>query len=160
MKYLLLFATFLLIGCRLEGTGTGNPMKPQPANQDQPVYISATVWLTARICNKLAGCYGSAFAPEECVQASMELDSYAIPLGVNWDPALPLPTNRELQEMEMKMELIHDPDAVDACAGDIAQLRCDSEQVGRGYDPTQAQPFAQTAALLAPSCAGVFAHAQ
>jgi len=140
----------LTSGCKVEGTGTGNPM--QPATSPIGAIITATESIAFRTCTLTAHCHSSASVPQ-CMNSVASLTSYAPKLGFPVESPL---TMWEIRELELK-KIIH-PNVGDLkkCLAAISATSCECPEAVGSYLPDSPSPYAGTEALLSTECIDIF----
>ncbi len=146
-----LFALLVASGCKVEGTGTGNPMQ----NTGSPAMgttSTATDAIAYSTCYKTALCHKTAELGQ-CIKSVGDLTSYAGKLGFSTEPPL---TMLEIRALELK-NLIHPKVGhLKQCLNSIGATSCESPEAKGAYAPDSASPYMGTAELFTMDCADIF----
>jgi hypothetical protein len=147
MKKLVWLLLVGLVGCKLDGTGTGNPM--DSAVDD--MYYSSVGYIVVDVCDVVYKCHGSD-AYKRCWNEIWALTSYSARLGVVEESPS---TIRSLFYAEIGGDFVSNPNVEVACRQEIRNFTCDSPEAVNSYVSGSTDPFAGTVELLTPICSGL-----
>lgn len=147
-KFILIFFIFTTVGCKRDGTDTGNPIWSSPvvaATDTYNMVRAACVLVTS--CNTLN-------EVEACLTQQMTSVDYGVKFG------LPVPnqtwTLQQIISAEVLGDIVPNNAHVLICVNDISQLNCADGNVVQAYDPLLSEPYQNLSGLLPASCQSAF----
>lgn len=149
VRKLILALAVLQGGCRLNGTGTGNPYHSPHSGVSATIAIERIV---AEVCTSTIRCHTSADY-FKCISDSAVMIGYAGKVG-----ALKFPnaTVDELKSLEVGNHLTPNIEVEQDCRQQIRSLDCEVPEMKSAFISNAPHPYQNTIELLRPSCEQVF----
>jgi hypothetical protein len=147
-------ALFILIalttGCKVEGTGTGNPM--QPATSPVNGSFTASEIIAHSTCELTTRCHNGANLAQ-CMNSVAKMTSYSSKLG--FPEGAPL-TMLEIRDLEIRKIIHPKMGHLKQCVDAISTTPCESSKAVGAYLPASVAPYEGTVDLLTKECNDIF----